>query len=432
MFYPGDPGVPGGVTHHHLAGFEPRLGLAWDPKGDARQSIRLSYTIFYDQPIIYFAQGADTSPPFGSSISINNPPGGFANPFLGFPRGNPFPYPLPSSNVAFPPAGNGFSVMPPHIQPTYDQQWELSYQHQVGRNWLITASYLGRKTTHLWASVAANPAVFIPGTCNGGPCSTTANTNQRRFLALLNPVAGASYASIVSPDDGANSEYNALLVSVQHRFSQQFSLIANYTYSHCISEWDTFEEEGSSYQDPHNRNASRGNCSYDHRHIFNASLVTNTPKFTSVWTQHVLGNWQFSPIISARSGDFINVTAGVDSSLTGVGLDRPNLVGSPYPTTQTIQNWMLRSAFQVNAGGSYGNLGRDTIQGPRFVDIDVALSRLFSIRERRQLEFRFEAFNIFNHANFNDPTSTLSSSNFGKILGANDPRILQCAVKFHF
>jgi hypothetical protein len=432
LLFPGDQGVPPGVINNQIASFAPRFGLVFDPTGHGRQTIRTSYGIYNEQPIIYFGQGMGSSPPWGNFLSLTNPVGGFSNPYQGYPGGNPFPRPFPTRDFPFPLSAGNYTVMPPDLHPTYDQQWNLSYQLQLSSDWMLAVNYLGRKTTHLWASVALNHAVYIPGMCNGIPCSSIGNSDSRRVLTLLNPVNGASYGPILNADSGANSEYNGLAVSIQKRFGRQFSLLANYTWSHCIGEWDTNGEEGGSYEDPNNRNASRGNCNYDRRHIFNTSFVASAPRFTDVWKQRFLGDWRFSSIITARSGDFFSATTGTDASLTAVGADRPNLIGDPHPTDQNIGNWMVRGGFQANAPGTYGNLGRDTILGPGYVNFDVELSRSFTIHEGQQLEFRFEAFNIFNHANFNDPTASLSSSNFGKILSAADPRILQLALKIHF
>ena len=123
---------------------------------------------------------------------------------------------------------------------------------------MTSVTYLGSKTTHVWIGEDINPAVYIPGTCAGKPCSSTSNTNQRRLLYLQNPVAGAAYASIVQFDQGANSNYNGLLFSIQHRMANSFTLLFNYiSYSHCISDGDFGGElAGSYYENPNSRAGS--------------------------------------------------------------------------------------------------------------------------------------------------------------------------------
>jgi hypothetical protein len=146
--------------------------------------------------------------------------------------------------------------MPLNPQPTYMANGTSVTQRQFAGDWLASATYLGNKTTHLWVGSEFNPAIYIPGTCNGSPCSTTGNTSQRRVLYLQNPAAGTDYASINQADTGANSHYEAVLLSLQHRFSRNFTLLSNYTYSYCISDLDfTGELGGSPNSVPFNRSA---------------------------------------------------------------------------------------------------------------------------------------------------------------------------------
>ncbi len=151
------------------------------------------------------------------------------------------------------------------------------------------------------------------------------------------------------------------------------------------------------------------------------------------WMGRVFGGWQLAPIISARSGVRLNITTGVDNSLTGQGQDRPNsILANQYAANQSVESWLNRAAFAPNVLGTFGNLGRYTAVGPGNFQCDASLSRRFAYRERIRLEARFEAFNIINHTNLNAPTTTLNAPNFGAILGAGDPRILQFALKLHF
>ncbi len=147
----------------------------------------------------------------------------------------------------------------------------------------------------------------------------------------------------------------------------------------------------------------------------------------------ILSGWQLAPIVSIASGIAINVTSGRDNSLTSIGLDRPNYVGGSLYANATDPRFFLNSAaFQQNANGTFGNLGRDVVHGPGRVNFDAALSRSFMLTERWRLEARWEAFNAINHVNYNNPTTALNSANFGRILGAADPRIMQVSMKLHF
>src|SRR5262249_29680716 len=156
-----------------------------------------------------------------------------------------------------------------NTRPTYMQHWNLSFQQQLKVDWALTVSYVGNKMTHVWLNRETNPAIYIPGN------STTTNTNQRRKLFLLNPTQGVFYANMTAIDDGGNATYNGAIVSLQKRFSKNFSLTPNYTWSHCINEGEYFEAVGVflDHQDPDNRRANGGNCASDRRHSFNVSAV---------------------------------------------------------------------------------------------------------------------------------------------------------------
>lgn len=432
LFFPGDPGFPQGGTNHHFADFAPRTGIVWDLSGNGRTVLRAAYGILYDLPPMQYFDRFGFGPPWASAITLNNPAGGLANPYLGYPGGDPFPQPVPPPpNAGFPPGGQ-YVNLPLNIRPTYFQQWNFSLQQQIGANWLVSANYLGNKGTHLWLTTQKDPAVYIAGNCGKAPCSTLANTNNRRVLALLNPQAGKAFSSLVQVDDGANSSYNALLLSVNHRLQKNFSVLLNYTWSHCISEGDVQSELTGGYQDPYNRAGSRGNCNTDERQIFNSSLVADAPHFHGNLGWKLLADWEVSAILTAHTGLPFSPSTGADRSLTGVGADRPNLVANSHFDNRTLAKWFNTAAFTPNAPGSYGDAGRDSLTGPGGFDMDLALMRRIFVRESQYIEARAEAFNALNHPTFLNPRSSLTDPNFGRILSANDPRILQFALKYVF
>jgi hypothetical protein len=138
-------------------------------------------------------------------------------------------------------------------------------------------------------------------------------------------------------------------------------------------------------------------------------------------------------MVSIRSGLPMLVTDGTDISQTGINDDRPNLVSSSiYLSSSNPVNYLDRTAFATQTAGTFGNFGRDVAIGPGAINFDLAFSRTFHLSERWQWEWRFEAFNVINHTNFNAPALSLSSSTFGVITSANDPRILQFAMKVKF
>jgi hypothetical protein len=323
-------------------------------------------------------------------------------------------------------------------------QWNLALQKQLFGNWLLSATYLGNKTTHLWLGREINPAVYIPDTCQpgqygltkAGPCSTTANTEQRRVLILANAAQGKYYGSIQQLDDGGNSDYNALLVAVKHRFAQNFTVLANYTLSHCIDDGEENADIPVSYPDPNNRASNHGNCGADLRHVFNGTFVAQAPKFANSWMQRIASYWQLSGILTASSGAYGSVSAGAgtsaDTALTGVGQDRAIVVGNPSLSNPTYLQWFNTKAFARASTGVSGNAGKNTILLPGQWNLDTALSRSFALGERRHLDFRGEAFNVLNHTNFGPPNLVLGNINFGKSLSTAPARVLQVAMKFVF
>jgi hypothetical protein len=152
-----------------------------------------------------------------------------------------------------------------------------------------------------------------------------------------------------------------------------------------------------------------------------------------------LGGWQANGIVGLQTGGPLTITSGIDDSRSGIGLDRADIVGNPALATgrtkaQQIANWFNTQAFTVNAIGTFGNTGRNILRGPGSEQTDLSLFKKFAMpyKEGHSLEFRAEAFNIFNHANLGNPTTNVSSSQFGRIVTAADPRILQFGLRYAF
>ena len=388
-------------------------------------TVRASYGIFYDAPHLFFNTRFANNPPWGAQITLSNPAGGFANPYQTYPGGNPFPGLADISADSFFPLAGVYVNAPLEIKPTYLQQWNLSVQRQVGE-WLFTGSYLGNKFTHLWTGREANPAIY-------SATATLGNTNQRRVLYLLNATQGQYYGTIGEIDDGGTSSYNGMLLAAQHRLSNNFSVLANYTLSHCISDPATTEITGPTYVNPNNRRADRANCDSDRRHVVNVSFVSSTPKFANRTVSLIASGWQFSGIVRRQTGNFSSVTTGVDNALTGVGNQRAvQLLADPYDPNPTVDHYLNRAAFGSPASGTYSSLGAFTILNPSSLQIDTGLSRNFRVLEGQNVQFRWEVFNVLNRLNANAPVTALNNANFSKILSAQDPRIMQFALKYTF
>lgn len=433
-YYYGDEGVPATFTNRRMFNFSPRIGLVWNPHGDGRETIRVGGAILYDSPEVYYGQRLTSNSPYAAEIVRNSPAAPFSDPWQGYPGGNPFPgQNPPPSNVVFPTSAQW--VNEPLTQRTpYMAQWNISYQRQLAKDWLASVSYLGNKTTHQWLATDLNHVVYIPGTCGTGPCSTTGNTNQRRVLSLLRPQDGQYFSGLFSTDDGGTANYNGMLASLQHRFTGGFTLLANYTWSHCFNYGDINGNIATGYyQNDYTRKPEYASCAYDIRHMVNFTGVVVSPVKGNSLTGRLLGNWKLAPLVRATTGMAINVTSGKDNSLTAIGRDRPNVVlTSPYPDAQSPAQWINPAAFVQNPTGTFGNLGRNALRAPGALRFDASLSREFSFAEKIRLEARAEGFNVINHANFSAPATNFSSATFGRITTAGDPRILQFALKLHF
>jgi len=424
--FPGDEGMPGGrrVGFHRMAEFAPRLGLAWDPTGKGKTSVRAAYGIFYNRPNLTSYGGFSSSPPNGNSVTHQNP-ASFADPWSNFSGGDPFPVNV-TKNYTFPTAGSYYAFTP-NAKPTYQNQWNLSVQQEVKNNLLVSASYVGTNIIHMWTGGALNPAVFIPGS------STLGNIQARRVLNLANPSEGRFYGTISGLDDGGTGNYHGMLLSVQRRAAKGLSVSANYTLSHCIADIVKTSQTAAEYVIPGDRSSSRGNCGSDRRQVFSTSTVYQTPGFSNSTMKMLFSNWQISAIVRLMAGQYFDVTAGTDRALTGAGGQRANqLLADPFMTDKSSAQWLNPDAFGIPVEGTYGTMGASSIRGPRSTQIDMGLTRTFQVSERQSFQFRWEAFNVPNLVNLNNPVSGRNSVNFGKILGSGDPRIMQVALKYVF
>jgi hypothetical protein len=430
LIFTGDSENPYGkaLTASHWATFSPRLGLVWDPTGEGKQTIRVSFSSMHETTELFYPERWTTNPPYASSLTLTS--GQFSNPYATYVapngvQGDPFP-----GSALFPVGGTYISI-PPNLPPTYVMQWNLNYQRQLTKSTLITLNYLGNATRHIWGSYDVNYSVYE------GPSSSTSNTAQRRLTYLANPSQGQYYGDIEQTDPGVNAEYQGLLATVAHPMAKHVNLVSNFTWSHCISEYDFGGELTSPlYQNPNNRaEGERGGCSFDHRFIFNTSLIITSPGVGTGVASAITRGWQFSTLGSLQSGDPLQISdGGKDISLSAQDQDRPNVVlpGSVYPATKTVQEYFNPAAFATQPAGTFGDLGRDAVYGPGSIQFDAAFSRPFHLKESKRIDFRADFFNIMNHGNWSNPVTSITSSTFGQITSFGSPRIIQMALKLYF
>ena len=473
--YPGDTGFNGKSGMNTGWGhFEPRVGIAWDPFGDGKTALRLGGGIAYDFIREDLHENTSSVAPF--RLTVNRAGITLDNPWAGFPGGNPYPYSFDPAHATFPTSipFQSFLPIPPDLRTTKQYSWNLGIQRQITPNVFFSATYVGSKLDHIWNAIELNPAQFIPGNCAAGqygltapgPCSTLGNINQRRLLTLSNPSTSGNLAYLTQYDDGGTQSYNGLLLNGLWRMARNLNLNGNYTWSHCIGlQLNGVQNFGAVYSHqanqnngPVNRNLDVGNCTQDRRHLVNLTLVARTPKFSGKALRAAASGWTLSTIYLARSGQPLNVVTGTDVALNGFAfngttLQRPNQVLSDVASPTRGQscasspcvnwfNYAPNAAFSQPAAGAYGNVGFDSVLGPRFWEWDEAVSRDFRVHEGQTLQVRAEAFNVTNSVRYGNPGVVLSqAATFGKILNSagslngntgGGPRVMQFALKFVF
>jgi hypothetical protein len=450
LLYPGDKGVPDGLIPTERDAFAPRVGFAWDVTGRGSLLVTSAYGIFYDP--YYTGQGGPlqdpiSAPPYLQTPQISTP--NFADPYNGQ---NPF-----NGSFAQPMT---LLTLSPGLRLPYAQDWNLNIEHAFGKDWLFQIGYIGTKGTKLPRFIEANPAVYVPGPGN----STQDNADERRLYSgcTLTGTTPCTFSSVGEIAGIADSTYNALQASLKKRFSHGLSALISYTFSKTLDDASTFNITGSASQsvagendlaqNPFDVKAEYGRSMFDARHRFVASYQWNLPWFSHPqnWYGHILGNWQVNGITTIMSNTPFTVYDSSDPSeqgsapeISGFFSSRPNQVGNPNTGTCTLQNgtiaqvrtplcWFNTGAFQGAQQGQFGNVGRNTLDGPAFQQWDFSALKIIPIRESMTLQFRAELFNIFNNVNFELPDNDINSPNFGAIQAAQPGRIVQLALKLSF
>ncbi len=422
------PGTNGSNPNYHNRAlvrtpkhdFGPRLGLAYTLTPNT--VIRTAYGVFF------FPQAQE-----GFQLTANPPFVGGTNYFnvsvpqqinrtldQGFPTTNPF---IPIDQFT-----GGINNINPDNATAYTQQWTFGIQRQLSVNTALEVDYVGSKITHLqdiW-----NPNAAFPG--NGSPIAREP----------YGPVVGRDFSLGDYKDNRGWQWYNSLQITLTRRLASGFSLLTNYTWSHAngLAMCSLCQVN---HQNILNLNADRGNSGTDYRHRFNASWLYELPfgrgkrwaNNDSGVSNALVGGWQFGGLALIQSGEAYNV---------GGGAGRPNRIcnGNAPPGGHTLQQWFDPSCFPLPAavpdsvhGGvyiPYGNSGFNPLYGPGIVNFDLSAFKSFAITESKRLEFRSEAFNVFNKAHFGLPQASVPSASAGRILSAGPARQVQLVLKFIF
>lgn len=440
LLYPGDEGFPdnsNAALNKQWGNFSPRVGLAWDVHGDGRLAVRTSYGLGYDFVSGQYHFLNAGAAPFANRLRVEGVP--FDNPYVNTPGGNPFPIAQPSPNVAYPAFGS-FGTLDPNAGSPRVQNWNVTVERQIARDWQASASYLGSYSDRLWNLVALNPGRYLgsgPCTIAGVAypvCTTAANLDQRRALYAQNPAEARFLGPVDRHTSVGTQDYRGLKLSFRRRAGAGVNVAGNYTLSRCYGNVTPTGQPqiSSGFLKPEDPDFDRGNCEQNRTHVGNITAGYQTPQIGGALGV-LASSWRVSGIVSARSGSWLTVTTGRDIAGTGISAQRLNqTMDDPYGAG-TIDNYLNPSAFAYPADGTFGDHKLNSIEGPGYWTMDLALSRLLPFSDTRNVELRLEAFNLLNNFNWGNPVIVYDQATFGKIQTmAGSPRIMQFAVKVEF
>jgi carboxypeptidase family protein/TonB-dependent receptor-like protein len=381
--------------------FQPRLGIAWDPFKDGKTSVRAAYAVLTDQPVTNVVTPLTSNPPLADPRNVTG-----------------------LVSLTNPGAGGAANLAPNNVDPDFDnayvQSWNLNIQREVGKDLGVTIGYFGTKGTHLRVSRNINQPI------NGGarPFPSLPASDPFRPNAVLN--------NIVQIEGTGNSSYNALWLTATKRLSRGFQFNTSYTFSKSI-DYNSLNSQGVIVQDSYNLRGSRGLSDFDARHRFVFSGIYEVPFHGNQLKE----GWQLGAIVQSQTGNPVNIVVN-NATFTGTNNTvRPDVTG-PIDILGTPNRWFDISPFVVPVG-RFGNLGRNVVIGPGFNNTDFSVIKRTKLTETQLIEFRWEVFDLFNHANFGQPGRVVGSTNFGQITNtrfatgdSGSSRQMQFALKYKF
>jgi hypothetical protein len=444
--------------------WQPRVGLAWDPFGKGRTSIRMGYGMYYDQVLNgTYEQNIGTNPPYQETFTISS---------SSVPAGTP----PPSLNQPVPPgvavtaaastAALSVRALQPNWKDPYMQHWSAEVQQQFGANTMVSVGYFGSKGTHLIGAYELNE--LPPGKALNSLCASGSNTLQTpgatltpcqapgtyfggtggassNILDQIRPFRGYRSINMITPQ--FNSNYHSLQTLLTRRLGGASQVNVAYTWSKNLT--DNISDRSDAPENSYNNRLDRGRAVLDRRHVFTANYIYEVPFFNKRhdFAGNVLGGWEMTGVITLQSGLPYTPTTNFDAAGLGnvpalVAGNRPNVLCDPNQgAPHTFEQWFNTSCFQQNPTAPpfpnvVGNAGRGIIDGPPTKRVDFSLFKNIKLGEKARLQLRGEAFNVFNHTNFRSLSSSskisITSSTFGQVFAVRDPRNIQLGVKFIF
>ena len=448
LVFPGDAGIPRGIVstkYHHIS---PRVGLVWDPFGDGKTAVRLGAGVFYgttsgnewNQP--GNAQPFAIRQTFNSITSLSNV---YGNP-ASFPNGDPFPYIYNPASPRFLPAAS-VETIGPHSQWPFSYQFNLAVQQQMPGKVSMTIAYVGTLSRDVPTMIDDNYAPY--STAFGPPSTSQASINARR---PYDPGVLGQNIYLITNQTGS---YHSLQVSANRPMSKNVSVNGFYVWSHAIQSSNESAIGQMTAQDFDNLKEEKGPMDADRRSIAVISGIWNISYFTgsNLAGKVLLNGWTISPIVYMQSGTPFEITTGSTNNKDSNGHNRPNAVPGVNPflnphrcricsTNSEVTEWFNTAAFTPNGpglpggigpGGADGNVGRDSLLGPGYRDIDLGIFKNINFPKGIVFQLRAEATNAFNMVSLGNPTASLSSGNNGKITSAQgSPRVIQLGGRLTF
>ncbi|MGC1362249.1 MAG: TonB-dependent receptor [Silvibacterium sp.] len=434
-----DAGCPASSIFNNLGNLGPRLGFAYQLTQDGKTSLRGGVGYYYQAPNTVAFEDVVGVPPFAPIVNIQDT--NFTDPYGAANVTNPFPAQFgpsnPGPNATFPQNISFTQIFDRHFRLPQILTYNLTLERGFGNSWLLRAAYAGNRGAHLGGTgdqeaglLQLNPSVYIPGQ------STEDNVQSRRIYP--------NFGFINSINSGVNSNYNAGQLELEKRLSYGLSFQTNFTWSRALNDYGPNGEPGglATNSCACGRYFDYGPDAGDDNKVFRISGNYAFPRapFKGVADKAING-WNLSSILNWQSGFPFTVFSEDDNSFSAIGADRPDLtvasikdavLSTGRSHSQLVNEWFDTAAFTANQIGTYGNIGKNSLRGPRLFNTDLALLKTGQVGERVSYEFRAEFYNVFNNVNFGNPDAGLQDSNFGQIASAGDPRILQMALKFKF
>ncbi|HVH71330.1 MAG TPA: TonB-dependent receptor, partial [Candidatus Dormibacteraeota bacterium] len=393
-----------------LKDFAPRIGLVWDPFKNGKTSIRTGFGIFYDQLLPkYYVFSGSLNPPFTTRTSLTATP---TKP-IPFPNAVTGPITTPVCPATPSCLKANLQTINYDLQSSYIMQYNLSLQRALPGNWDVTLGYAGSRGLHLIRIADANLAPYIIKAAGRTQFIGTQQLNGLNTCCRRN----AAFGGVTQRATDAQSFYNALQTGLSKRLSHGLRAQFSYTFSRSIDEssginsqdFDDTTQYSINFFD---RKADRGLSSFSVKHVLVANWSYELPFGRSLtgFAGILAKGWQLNNIVTAQSGTPFEVRLGHNQSGNLNTIDfsiheRPDLVTgrSNNPVTGNPKQWFDPGAFVLQPANTVGNLGRNTLIGPRLVNCDFSVFKQFALAEGKTLQFRAEMFNIFNHPNFGIP-----------------------------